>query len=560
MLVDGFTLTNPVQTGIKREATLLIGGALSVNEDSIGWRTHAKIDLDRILVSLAVPSQGASVKFFLKKNGEKLTALPIEIHAGTDFLEVPISELSSTSAEAGDYFNIEVLQVGSTVSGSNLRVQINQHTSSALADAYNLDTEYYGELTVTNQIARFLTAISALDVECVGHYEDWYDQPEQVNLGSISGVVRDGFNVKGFYAYHNFTDNEYRLVLRIEGGYVAKDFFRSVYVEGLGHFLTSEAEHSNVQANNFTQWRWTITDDMFNVIKNKTTTKIRISRTTELDYTEPYVIPSRYTVVQRDRLGLRVNNFSGNPSTEFTYSENKIGLMLNKNVLPLTFTVMEFYSDQNYTLENSPTVSFFVHVPGNTTSSGGFGCIKFPGFGNFSQASSTSSYNATYNTTGYYWNLKKEQPFASPKTVFDFGKRHITVDTNRPAYNRSYTAGSFSHATGVFKGWRSGAAGSSGGALGSISSTDVSGKTLLEIFFTSDSAHVWKYYLHIRFAHSNINRSSFNFIEFDLIGRFYASDANYWQQPTFTQFAWPISVEKFNAAPSASPHKMFYIA
>lgn len=71
--------------------------------------------------SVGTPSSGSPILVDINKNGVSILSSPISIAAGTN---TATGTISNSSVSAGDYFTVDIDQVGSGTAGANLTVTI----------------------------------------------------------------------------------------------------------------------------------------------------------------------------------------------------------------------------------------------------------------------------------------------------------------------------------------------------------------------------------------------------------------------------------------------------
>jgi len=124
--VDNTTLLGSGNLAIPFEICYTVTGALTVGAGTIRWYCRENLTIQNVYVQVSTAPTGASIIVDVNKNaagtifttqGNRPT---IAASAFTDTSSVP----DITSMTAGDYFLIDIDQIGSTVAGSNLCVRI----------------------------------------------------------------------------------------------------------------------------------------------------------------------------------------------------------------------------------------------------------------------------------------------------------------------------------------------------------------------------------------------------------------------------------------------------
>lgn len=104
--------------------TLSTPGPLSVLTGTARWYPPKNIILEDVQAFIGVASTGKDITLALNKNGASVFATPVVIAAGTNYnspvtVPVGVSQMAVT-----DYLTLDVTQVGSTITGSDLMFRI----------------------------------------------------------------------------------------------------------------------------------------------------------------------------------------------------------------------------------------------------------------------------------------------------------------------------------------------------------------------------------------------------------------------------------------------------
>lgn len=101
-----------------------VAGGLSVKAYPLRWYVPQTMTITSVRASVGTPSTGASIIVDLNKNGTTIFTTQANrptIAAGSN---TATSTPDITSLTAGDYLTVDVDQIGSTVSGEDLTVQV----------------------------------------------------------------------------------------------------------------------------------------------------------------------------------------------------------------------------------------------------------------------------------------------------------------------------------------------------------------------------------------------------------------------------------------------------
>jgi len=123
--VNGTTLLGSGNFAIPFEISYTVTGDLTVAAGAIRWYVRENITIQNVYVHVSTAPTGASLIVDVNKNGTTIftTQGNRPTITASSFLDSS-STPDVTSATAGDYFTIDVDQIGSTVAGSNLVVRI----------------------------------------------------------------------------------------------------------------------------------------------------------------------------------------------------------------------------------------------------------------------------------------------------------------------------------------------------------------------------------------------------------------------------------------------------
>jgi len=129
MLVDSPVLagSSSLLIGQAKDKTLTQAGTLAVVTGVTRWTLTNAIRITSIVSRVETPSVGSDIQITVKKNGISVTTSPIVITANTNVNTTLAAAMitNKVTGVAGDYFTADVVQVGSTTSGSDLTVKIN---------------------------------------------------------------------------------------------------------------------------------------------------------------------------------------------------------------------------------------------------------------------------------------------------------------------------------------------------------------------------------------------------------------------------------------------------
>lgn len=105
--------------------TLTHVGTVVVNTGQVKWYAPRAMNILNVIISVGTAPTGASIIVDVNKNGTTIFSTqgnrPTIAASGTsDTSSVP----DVTSVAAGDYLTVDIDQIGSTVAGANLVVQI----------------------------------------------------------------------------------------------------------------------------------------------------------------------------------------------------------------------------------------------------------------------------------------------------------------------------------------------------------------------------------------------------------------------------------------------------
>jgi len=120
MLIDGIELINGVLTGADLEKILSQPDSLIVVNGQARWYPSKNIQILSIKASVGTPAIGNSVLSIVRKNGTSIIGSSIEITSGMyeSASVIPITQ----TAVVGDYFTVDVTQVGTVNPGKDLSV------------------------------------------------------------------------------------------------------------------------------------------------------------------------------------------------------------------------------------------------------------------------------------------------------------------------------------------------------------------------------------------------------------------------------------------------------
>lgn len=128
MLVDGINLaegSGDRVIGLARDKIITQPGVVAPVAGTTRWTTPNKIRLLSIVARVNSAPIGRDLTLNIKKNGVPVTSTPITIAANNNSVTVNAAQMASSTAEANDYFTMDVLNVGSTYAGADLTVQLN---------------------------------------------------------------------------------------------------------------------------------------------------------------------------------------------------------------------------------------------------------------------------------------------------------------------------------------------------------------------------------------------------------------------------------------------------
>jgi len=105
--------------------TMSYAGTLVAGAGALRWYAHKALTVLNVIISVGTAPTGASLIVDVNKNGTTMFSTQgnrptVAISGFTDTSSVP----DVTSIAAGDYLTIDIDQIGSTIPGSNLTVQV----------------------------------------------------------------------------------------------------------------------------------------------------------------------------------------------------------------------------------------------------------------------------------------------------------------------------------------------------------------------------------------------------------------------------------------------------
>jgi hypothetical protein len=570
MYVDSLTLSEYAQiVGVSGSVDLGIQGTLNANEDSLLWISFEDCIIAGIHISLSVPPSGSDIILVLKKNGVSILQNTIVIPQGSSYVFVNTSQLLTKDVIAGDKLQVEVKQVGSTVPGSNINVQINYQTihdpSTTLTQILN--NTFFDSIAFTKALN--INAADAVNTyEFNGYAEDRLSYtlmqvPAAASFGTISGDFVSGLRIKEILAYHNKTANTYHLNICIQGAYIPEQYFDDIYIESLGRLSSPDmAFYGQTQNTNMTTWCWNLTDDQFKSFKASPTDNIRIKKNPDLETTESMLIPCTPILDGAYRL-TGFKGLVGTSNINYLSARGQIGMLLNNDFNGSVCRYLAIYKTSVPTngAFNGTGEVLSVFLSGNRAKTF-LGAVRIEGFGVFAGSASIPGdfqYLSDFASTAWYWTLSREQPYVMPKTAVDLTKAVVTIDTEFYTYNRSVTMGTLTSNSNNYKFYQAATGYQTG--VGSISSRNWQGSEIINRLGVVDArANDAGILFQIAFDGQH-NNTLFSWIDIDGFGRFYVQDAEItnFVANNNTRFIWHISLQKFTEWPSTSPAIMFYI-
>lgn len=125
MLIDGVGAVEGSDISVGRQDSTLIAynGNLVVANKFARWHPHIPITLNKVIVSVGEAPTGSSIQININKNGSPITAVPIDLAVSQTSIET--SAFVDDTATTSDHYTFDLLQVGSSVTGRDLIIQLN---------------------------------------------------------------------------------------------------------------------------------------------------------------------------------------------------------------------------------------------------------------------------------------------------------------------------------------------------------------------------------------------------------------------------------------------------
>lgn len=133
MLVDTIAIlpgSGNTVGGIPREKTLTMPGELVAVTGHAKWFLPVNIRITSITARVSDASSGSPIRLAVKKNNTQITVDTVDIQEGSYVTTVTVPDINDADGNVGDYYTVDLIQVGSVVKGSDLTVQINYVTVS----------------------------------------------------------------------------------------------------------------------------------------------------------------------------------------------------------------------------------------------------------------------------------------------------------------------------------------------------------------------------------------------------------------------------------------------
>lgn len=131
--IDVLSTGSNALVGVAREKTLTQPGEVVTVVGVVRWYVPTPIRLTSVVARLGVPTQGSPMRIVVKKDNIPIHSGYIEIPAGVSETVLPASSLTKPDASTNDFYTVDVVQVGTTVKGSDLTVQLNYVTTQQAA-------------------------------------------------------------------------------------------------------------------------------------------------------------------------------------------------------------------------------------------------------------------------------------------------------------------------------------------------------------------------------------------------------------------------------------------
>ncbi len=109
------TTTGKVIDGVL-EKNYNIPGSLKTNTGTTRWWVPTDISISSVICSTTTAPNGSDVEIAIKKNGTQVDTASVTSNSFSTTTSVSIT------ATTGDYFTVDITQVGSTITGSDLVV------------------------------------------------------------------------------------------------------------------------------------------------------------------------------------------------------------------------------------------------------------------------------------------------------------------------------------------------------------------------------------------------------------------------------------------------------
>jgi hypothetical protein len=101
---------------------LSMAGLLETITGSARWYPPATVTINSVRASVGTAPTGADILIDVNKNGSSILSGPVTVTAGSNASSIDTP--AAAVATSADYFTVDIDQVGSTIAGSDLTVQI----------------------------------------------------------------------------------------------------------------------------------------------------------------------------------------------------------------------------------------------------------------------------------------------------------------------------------------------------------------------------------------------------------------------------------------------------